>query len=77
MTVTIDYRHSDKRWDVIGGYVDKQRASVAVEPGNAANMPWALRGKINQLDRMINDFTNQKALLQCRLSELGEPLGNE
>lgn len=77
MTVIIDYRHSDKRWDVIGGYVDKQRASVAVEPGNAANMPWALRGKINQLDRMINDFRNQKALLQCRLSELGEPIGNE
>ena len=77
MTVIIDYRHSDKRWDVIGGYVDKQRSSVAVEPGNAANMPWALRGKINQLDRMINDFTNQKALLQCRLTELGEPLGNE
>ena len=77
MTVIIDYRHSDKRWDVIGGYVDKQRASVAVEPGNAANMPWALRGKINQLDRMINDFTNQKALLQCRLRELGEQLGNE
>lgn len=76
MTVTIDYRHSDKRWDVIGGYVDKQRASVAVEPGNAANMPWALRGKINQLDRMINDFRNQKALLQCRLSELGEPIGD-
>ena len=77
MTVTIDYRHSDKRWDVIGGYVDKQRSSVAVEPGNAANMPWALRGKINQLDRMINDFTNQRALLLYRLSELGEPLGNE
>lgn len=77
MTVTIDYRHRDKRWDVIGGYVNNQRASVSVEPGNAANMPWALRGKINQLDRMINDFTNQKALLQCRLSELGEPLGNE
>lgn len=77
MTVIIDYRHSDKRWDVIGGYVNNQRSSVAVEPGNAANMPWALRGKINQLDRMINDFTNQKALLQCRLTELGEPLGNE
>lgn len=77
MTVTIDYRHSDKRWDVIGGYVDNQRASVSVEPGNAANMPWALRGKINELDRMINDFTNQKALLQCRLTELGEQLGNE
>lgn len=76
MTVIIDYRHSDKRWDVIGGYVDKQRASVAVEPGNAANMPWALRGKINQLDRMINDFTNQRALLLCRLSELGEPIGD-
>lgn len=77
MTVIIDYRHSDKRWDVIGGYVNKQRASVAVEPGNAANMPWALRGKINQLDRMINDHLNQRALLQCRLTELGEPLGNE
>lgn len=76
MTVTIDYRHCDKRWDVIGGYVNNQRVSVSVEPGNAANMPWALRGKINQLDRMINDFTNQKALLQCRLSELGEPIGD-
>lgn len=77
MTVIIDYRHSDKRWDVIGGYVDKQRASVAVEPGNAANMPWALRGKINELDRVINDHLNQRALLQCRLRELGEPLGDE
>lgn len=77
MTVTIVYRHSDKRWDVIGGYVDKQRVSVAVKPKNGASLPWALRGKINELDRVINDHLNQRALLQCRLRELGEPLGNE
>lgn len=76
MTVTIVYRHSDKRWDVIGGYVNEQRASVSVMPKNGANLPWALRGKINELDRIINDFTNQKALLQCRLRELGEQLGD-
>ena len=77
MNVEIVYRHSDKRWDVIGGYVNEQRSSVSVMPKNGANLPWALRGKINELDRMINDFTNQKALLQCRLRELGAPLDNE
>lgn len=76
MSVEIDDVQHCESWDVLSGYVDGQRASVSVDTRNGSSKAWALRGRVNELDRMIVDLRNQRMLLVHRLEELGEQVDN-